>query len=36
MADVSEDMTNEDLKSVKFLLSSTLPRERMDKVKVRG
>ncbi|XP_071373510.1 CASP8 and FADD-like apoptosis regulator [Centroberyx affinis] len=33
MADVSEDMANEDLKNLKFLLSSALPREKMDKAK---
>lgn len=33
MADLSEDMGNEDLKNVKFLLSSTLSREKMDKAK---
>ncbi len=34
MTDISEDMASEDLNSVKFLLSTTLPREKMDKVKV--
>ncbi|XP_034417044.1 uncharacterized protein LOC117750145 isoform X4 [Cyclopterus lumpus] len=32
MANLNEDMANEDLNSVKFLLSSTLPREKMEKV----
>lgn len=36
MADVSEDMGTDDLQSLKFLLSNTLPRERMDRAKVRG
>uniref|UniRef100_A0A8C3AQ17 CASP8 and FADD-like apoptosis regulator n=1 Tax=Cyclopterus lumpus TaxID=8103 RepID=A0A8C3AQ17_CYCLU len=31
MANLNEDMANEDLNSVKFLLSSTLPREKMEK-----
>ncbi|XP_068428105.1 CASP8 and FADD-like apoptosis regulator isoform X2 [Clinocottus analis] len=31
MANINEDMTNEDLNNVKFLLSSTLPREKMEK-----
>ncbi|XP_034041806.1 CASP8 and FADD-like apoptosis regulator a [Thalassophryne amazonica] len=31
MVNVSEDMANEDLNSVKFLLSKMLPREKMDK-----
>ncbi|KAM4608902.1 CASP8 and FADD-like apoptosis regulator [Polymixia lowei] len=33
MANVSEDITNEDLKNIKFLLSDTLSREKMDKAK---
>ncbi|KAI3356171.1 hypothetical protein L3Q82_017420, partial [Scortum barcoo] len=33
MANVSEDMADEDLNSVKFLLSSTLPREKKEKAK---
>ncbi|XP_070694466.1 CASP8 and FADD-like apoptosis regulator [Pempheris klunzingeri] len=33
MANISEDMANEDMNSVKFLLSSTLPREKMEKAK---
>ncbi|XP_034549032.1 CASP8 and FADD-like apoptosis regulator [Notolabrus celidotus] len=33
MANISEDMANDDLASVKFLLSSTLPREKMEKIK---
>ncbi|TNN53982.1 CASP8 and FADD-like apoptosis regulator [Liparis tanakae] len=32
MANINEDMANEDLNSVKFLLGSTLPREIMEKV----
>ncbi|XP_056278718.1 CASP8 and FADD-like apoptosis regulator [Pseudoliparis swirei] len=32
MANINEDMANEDLNSVKFLLGSTLPREMMEKV----
>lgn len=35
MVTLSEDMTNEDLDSMKFLLGSTLPRERIEKVKVK-
>lgn len=35
MANISEDMANEDLDSVKFLLSNTLPREKMEKAKVK-
>uniref|UniRef100_UPI0037E9395F CASP8 and FADD-like apoptosis regulator n=1 Tax=Semicossyphus pulcher TaxID=241346 RepID=UPI0037E9395F len=31
MANISEDMGNDDLDSVKFLLSSTLPREKLEK-----
>lgn len=34
MANISEDMANEDLNNVKFLLSNTLPREQLEKVKV--
>ncbi|KAM7380645.1 hypothetical protein PAMP_003925 [Pampus punctatissimus] len=33
MAHISEDMANEDLRSVKFLLGSMLPREKLDKAK---
>lgn len=36
MANISEDMASEDLKSLKFLLSSTLPREKIEKAKVGG
>lgn len=35
MANINEDMANEDLNSVKFLLGSTLPREMMEKVQVK-
>lgn len=35
MADLSEDMTNEDLNNVKFLLSTKLSREKQDKAKVK-
>lgn len=35
MANISEDMTSEDLNSVKFLLSRTLPREKIEKAKVK-
>lgn len=35
MAHLSEDMASEDLNNVKFLLSSTLPRETMENAKVR-
>ena len=35
MANISEDMASEDLDSVKFLLGGTVPRERMDKAKVK-
>lgn len=34
MANISEDMASEDLNRVKFLLSSTLPREKIEKAKV--
>ncbi|XP_042351205.1 CASP8 and FADD-like apoptosis regulator [Plectropomus leopardus] len=33
MANINEDMADEDLNSVKFLLSSTLPREKIEKAK---
>ncbi|XP_035532196.1 CASP8 and FADD-like apoptosis regulator isoform X1 [Morone saxatilis] len=33
MANISEDLCDEDLNSMKFLLSSTLPREKMEKAK---
>ncbi|CAK6954225.1 CASP8 and FADD-like apoptosis regulator [Scomber scombrus] len=33
IANISEDMASEDLKSVKFLLGSTLPREKTEKAK---
>ncbi|KAK5861244.1 hypothetical protein PBY51_022656 [Eleginops maclovinus] len=33
MANINEDMTDEDLSSVKFLLSSTIPPENMEKAK---
>ncbi|XP_060910258.1 CASP8 and FADD-like apoptosis regulator [Labrus mixtus] len=33
MANISEDMTNSDLDSVKFLLSSIIPRENLEKAK---
>ncbi|KAA8588233.1 CASP8 and FADD-like apoptosis regulator isoform X1 [Etheostoma spectabile] len=33
MANINDDVANEDLNSVKFLLSSTLPREQMEKAK---
>uniref|UniRef100_A0A3Q3L1L4 CASP8 and FADD like apoptosis regulator n=1 Tax=Labrus bergylta TaxID=56723 RepID=A0A3Q3L1L4_9LABR len=33
MANISEDMTNNDLDSVKFLLSSIIPRENLEKAK---
>lgn len=35
MADLSDDMTDEDVSSVKFLFGNRLPRERMEKAKVR-
>lgn len=35
MADLSEDMADEDVSSAKFLLGNVLPREKMDKAKVR-
>lgn len=35
MSNISEDMADEDLNSVKFLLSSRLPREKIDKAKVK-
>lgn len=35
MANISEDMANEDLNSVKFLLSNTLPPEKREKAKVK-
>lgn len=35
MADLSDDMTDEDVSSVKFLIGNRLPRERMEKAKVR-
>lgn len=34
MANISEDMASEDLNDVKFLLSTTLPREKIDKAMV--
>lgn len=34
MADLSEDMADEDVNSAKFLLGNVLPREKMDKAKV--
>lgn len=34
MADLSEDMADEDVKSATFLLGNMLPREKMDKAKV--
>lgn len=34
MADLSEDMADEDVNSAKFLLGNMLPREKMDKAKV--
>ncbi|XP_056145366.1 CASP8 and FADD-like apoptosis regulator [Lampris incognitus] len=33
IANLSEDMANEDLRNVKFLLSSTIPREKVDNAK---
>lgn len=35
MADLNENMTDEDVSSVKFLLGNKLPRERMERAKVR-
>lgn len=34
MANINEDIADEDLNNVKFLLSTTLPREKMEKAKV--
>lgn len=36
MSDVSEDMGTEDLESLKFLLSGSLSRERLTRVKVKA
>lgn len=36
MANISEDVAGEDLNSVKFLLSNTLPREKMEKAEVEN
>lgn len=35
MADLSDEMTDEDVSSVKFLFGNRLPREKMEKAKVR-
>ena len=35
MSNISEDMVDEDLNNVKFLLSSRIPREKIDKAKVK-
>lgn len=35
MANISEDMVNEDMNRAKFLLSSTLAREKLEKAKVK-
>ncbi len=35
MADVSENLVNEELQSLIFLLSSTLPKERLARATVR-
>ena len=35
MANINEDMAAEDLSNVKFLLSSTIPRENMEKATVK-
>lgn len=35
MANINDDMANEDLNRVKFLLSSTLSHEQMEKAKVK-
>lgn len=35
MADVSENLEDEELQSLKFLLSSTLPKERLARATVR-
>ena len=34
MVNINENITNGDIKNLIFLLSRTLPREKMDKVKV--
>lgn len=35
MANISEDLASDDLNSLKFLLGQVLPREKLEKSKVR-